>query len=53
VAEHIYCVFEKGNASLAATKGKDKAQKITLDGNPATATIKKELRINKAYTKLP
>jgi hypothetical protein len=44
-AEKIYCVFERGgNPSRLSTQGRHNAQQMTIDGNPATATIKKILR---------
>lgn len=53
VAEKIYCVFEKNTPpGRAGTKGRDNAQHMTIDGNPATATIKRKLRINEKYIKL-
>ncbi len=44
-AKKIYCVFEGGNSSRASTSGRHNAQHMTIDGNPATATIKRELKL--------
>jgi hypothetical protein len=45
VGERIYCVFEKSTKpTVISTKGRHRAQAITIRGNPATATIVKTLR---------
>jgi hypothetical protein len=41
----LYCVFEKsGKAARVSTTGRHNAQEITIEGNPAVATIRKTLR---------
>jgi hypothetical protein len=53
VAEKIYCVFERNTPpGRASTEGRHNAQHMTIDGNPATAIIKRKLRINEKYIKL-
>jgi hypothetical protein len=45
IGEKIYCVFERSKKpTVIATTGRDRAQAITISGNPATATIVKTLR---------
>lgn len=43
-ARKIYCVFERGNESRTSTGGRHNAQRMTIEGNPATATINKVLK---------
>ena len=41
----LYCVFEKsGKPARVSTTGRHNAQQITLEGNPAVATIRKTLK---------
>ena len=46
--EKVYCVFEKSSKPrLISTTGRHNAQAVTIEGNPATATIVKPLRFVK------
>ena len=46
--EKVYCVFEKSSKlRLVSTTGRHNAQAITIEGNPAIATIVKTLRFMK------
>ena len=41
----LYCVFERSSKSArVSTTGRHNAQQITIEGNPAVATIRKTLR---------
>jgi hypothetical protein len=41
----LYCVFEKASkARRVSTTGRHNAQQITIEGNPAVATVVKTLR---------
>jgi hypothetical protein len=41
----LYCVFERSSKpARASTTGRHNAQQITLEGNPAVATIRKPLK---------
>jgi hypothetical protein len=46
LGEKIYCVFEKKpkHPKLVSTEGRHNAQALTIEGNPAYATITKPLR---------
>lgn len=45
LGEKIYCVFERSSkARILSTQGRHNAQAVTIDGNPAVATIVKTLR---------
>ena len=46
IGEKIYCTFEKiiSRGIISGDKKKDKGQRRTLKGNPATAVITKTLR---------
>ncbi len=41
----LYCVFERSSkAARVSTTGRHNAQQVTIEGNPAVATIRKTLR---------
>jgi len=41
----LYCVFERSSKpARVSTTGRHNAQQITLEGNPAVATIRKPLK---------
>jgi hypothetical protein len=43
--EKLYCVFERtSKPARVSTTGRHNAQQVTLEGNPAVATIRKTLK---------